>query len=54
MSWWDPGLVDGAYRQLADSIKVLPPMLTMCTVFLLAVVGVTARRAPTGRAPGMS
>ncbi|KKK03376.1 hypothetical protein [Micromonospora sp. HK10] len=54
MSWWDPGLVDGAYRQLEDSIKMLPPMLTMCTVFLLAVVGVTARRsAPLpGRARG--
>ncbi|MFE9960478.1 hypothetical protein [Micromonospora sp. NPDC005299] len=44
MSWWDPGLVDGAYRQLEDSIKMLPPVLTMCTVFLLAVVGVTASR----------
>ncbi|MFD2762623.1 hypothetical protein [Micromonospora eburnea] len=45
MSWWDPGLVDGAYRQLQDSIKMLPPVLTMCTVFLLAVVGVTASRS---------
>ncbi|MEU1839420.1 hypothetical protein [Micromonospora chersina] len=44
MSWWDPGLVDGAYRQLEDSIKMLPPMLTMCTVFLLAVVGAAASR----------
>ncbi|MFI7213745.1 hypothetical protein [Micromonospora maritima] len=44
VSWWDPGLVDGAYRQLEDSIKLLPPVLTMCTVFLLAVVGVTASR----------
>ncbi|NES17071.1 MULTISPECIES: hypothetical protein [Micromonospora] len=41
MSWWDPGLVDGAYLQLEDSIKMLPPVLTMCTVFLL---GVTASR----------
>ncbi|MFJ8580922.1 hypothetical protein [Micromonospora sp. NPDC093277] len=44
MSWWDPGLVDGTYRQLEDSIKMLPPVLTMCTVFLLAVVGVSASR----------
>ncbi|MFI7425891.1 hypothetical protein ACIBPB_02775 [Micromonospora sp. NPDC049836] len=52
MSWWDPGLVDGAYRQLEDSIKMLPPMLTMCTVFLLAVVGVSARRTAPGSASG--
>ncbi|GIJ27023.1 hypothetical protein Vqi01_21850 [Micromonospora qiuiae] len=51
MSGWDPGLVDGAHRQLEDSIKMLPPMLTMCTVFLLAVLGVTASRPrPAGSA----
>ncbi|MGW9193657.1 hypothetical protein [Micromonospora chersina] len=54
MSWWDPGLVDGAYRQLEDSIKMLPPMLTMCTVFLLAVVGVAASRPSTGHLNGVT
>lgn len=43
VTFWDPGVVDGAYRQLEDSIKGLPPVLTMCTVFVLAVAGVTAR-----------
>ncbi|WP_144119999.1 hypothetical protein [Catellatospora sichuanensis] len=44
VSGWDPGLVDDAYRQLEDVIKLLPQMLTLCTVFVLAVVSVTASR----------
>ncbi|WP_155368669.1 hypothetical protein [Catellatospora vulcania] len=47
ISGWDPGLVDDAYRQLEDVIKLLPQMLTLCTVFLLAVVTVTATRPRT-------
>ncbi|GAB4054025.1 hypothetical protein GCM10028775_42320 [Catellatospora paridis] len=47
VSSWDPGLVDDAYRQLEDVIKLLPQMLTLCTVFVLAVVAVTATRPRT-------
>ncbi|MEU8077675.1 hypothetical protein AB0B31_19740 [Catellatospora citrea] len=47
VSGWDPGLVDDAYRQLEDVIKLLPQMLTLCTVFVLAVVAVTATRPRT-------
>lgn len=47
VSGWDPGLVDDAYRQLEDVIKLLPQMLTLCTVFVLAVTAVTASRPRT-------
>lgn len=40
----DPGLVDEAYLQLSDAIKLLPAVLAVCTVFALTVAAVTARR----------
>jgi hypothetical protein len=32
----DPGLVDNAYLQLSDAVKLLPSVLTVCTVFAFA------------------
>jgi hypothetical protein len=50
--WWylsmisgiDPGLVDGANQQLADAMKGGPAVLTLCTVFALAVTAVTVKQ----------
>ncbi|MEV4417940.1 hypothetical protein [Catellatospora sp. NPDC049609] len=41
---WDQGLVWEAHRYLEDAMKALPAVLTLCTVFTLAVAGVTASR----------
>ncbi|MBV1850869.1 hypothetical protein [Catellatospora tritici] len=51
MTALDSGLVDGAYLQLADVIKVLPAMLTMCTVFALTVTAWTRESARTAPQP---
>ncbi|GHJ46819.1 hypothetical protein Cs7R123_41610 [Catellatospora sp. TT07R-123] len=47
----DRGVVDGAYLQLADVIKFLPAMLTVCTVFALTVSAVTAKPARVAAQP---
>jgi hypothetical protein len=41
----DPGLVDNAHLQLSDAVKLLPSVLTVCTVFGFALLStVTANR----------
>ncbi|MDI1463626.1 hypothetical protein QEZ54_21825 [Catellatospora sp. KI3] len=51
MTAQDSGVVDGAYLQLADVIKILPAMLTVCTVFVLAVSAAAAKTPRTAPQP---
>ncbi|GAB3137463.1 hypothetical protein GCM10027290_03230 [Micromonospora sonneratiae] len=43
LSGVDPGLVDNGYLQLADAVKFLPALLTVCTVYVFALVTAAAR-----------
>ncbi|MDG4788650.1 hypothetical protein O7626_22450 [Micromonospora sp. WMMD1102] len=47
LSGIDPGLVDAGYLQLADAVKLLPAVLTICTVLVLTVASVRTVERPT-------